>query len=510
MLRKKIFFVILVFIIFACSHQRILSRSDYAPIKLGYVDFKISKGRNVNYWGDKIGNYNFRLFGCTRKNGSEIILNTGRVMQRNLRFFNNFFEGLNNYYSVIVSPDNPYFIYSDFYKSPEYLIIAEITGLFMNVCDHYDWRTHLYPNLRSGSSEIEVLWKVTDLTRRNLFWHGISKGYATIDDPIINGEARLVEKAFADAVERMRHLPGFNETIAQRRPQHQLTAEREILALFERQSIKSYDQPVESSTPAVDLTPKEVPIEEVTSELLKEPTQKAIDLKDEQDKWLDLTVDDLAQKEFKADDGWIGDANYQGLITIKKQTPFEQMTPYVMYRLRTGVVSVENNTKNLASGLLISPELILTTDNIVLKNPTLKITTINDYIYSAQTIRRNPFRNAALLTQEPTGFYPLPLRLDLPEIGEEVFFALGAPTYETGEGFLDDKGIVTGYRYLESGTEILTNTYVQAKTLGGALIDKFGNILGMAKDGIKLANDEQDTFIPIASALEKLGVEIEK
>lgn len=527
-------------IISACSFnnkdKKPLTRADYAPIKLAYVDFKIPK-RNINFWSNKVGNYNFELFGCTRRDGKDIVLDTGRVMQRQMSFFNNFFEGLNNYYSVIVDPKNPYFIYSDTYNEPEYLVIAEITDLFLNVCDHYDWRIRDYKNLRSGSSEIEVTWKITDLTRRHIFWQASSKGYAEIDDPIVNGETRLVEKAFAASLERARHLAGFAETLAHRRSKNELNAEKTMLADLEYPYFKHYGSSQTLSQD--DLALKETGTEQEkqaeqdgdksikTAEIGKVTENDAnalggtiigqlpkkllsqLNVTNKND-WLNITPDDLAKQGYKADDGWIGVVDNSGIITIKKQPAFSEMNPYILYRIRTGIVSVENKEKKLASGLLISPEIILTSDNVALSSPELNITTINNFTYTANPIRRNPLRGVALLKQKATEYYPLPLRLTLPEVGEEVFFALGAPTYETGEGFLDDKGIVTGYRYLEDGTLIMTNTYVQEKTLGGALIDKFGNILGMAKGGLKDPLEDKDYFIPVSDALEKLGVVIKE
>ena len=142
--------------------ERILFSFDpkLAPIKLEYVDFKINRNRTAEEWGKDIGQYNFKLFGCKRAE-KNVVLNEGRAMRRDMKFDNVFFEELNELFPVIVRKDNPYFPYSISAERPDllpgYVITAEIKDLFINVCDQYDWRTRTYSQLRSGSSEIQVL-----------------------------------------------------------------------------------------------------------------------------------------------------------------------------------------------------------------------------------------------------------------------------------------------------------------------------------------------------------------
>ena len=454
----------------SCAHK-ILTRNDYAPVQLAYVDFRILRGKSLSEYGKKIGQYDFKLFGCTRRDSKDIKLDSGRALRRNMHFFDTFFEGMNQFYPVVTAENSPYFIYSDAIKDPEYLLVAEISDLFLNVCDHYDWRTKSYADLRSGRAEITVTWRLLDLTRHHTFWKSTSKGYGEILDPVKNGEVELVEKAFADALERMRHLPGFEEALSQRRSPKQIAYEKEILARIDDEHRKA--------------------------------REKAY--LDERER-LGGEFSDAAGGGNVG--GWIGDDAWRGEIVIDPVKPCREMNAYCMYRIRTGVVGVENAQGYMGSGLLIAPEFILTADSVVAKNATVTTHTINNRHQSAETIRRNPKRDVALLHREATEFNPVPLRLDLPEVGEEVFFALGAPSIDVGEGALNDNGIIVGYRYAETGVEIMVNTYVQERTLGGALIDKQGNILGMAHSGPRIVPSELDYFIPIADALQKLGVSI--
>ena len=76
------------------------------------------------------------------------------------------------------------------------------------------------------------------------------------------------------------------------------------------------------------------------------------------------------------------------------------------------------------------------------------------------------------------------------------------------EGYIGSNGKVTGYRYSpERGAEIMVSTSVQDVTLGGALVDRKGNIAGIAHSG-KRTEDGPDLFIPIETALEALDVSI--
>ena len=104
---------------------------------------------------------------------------------------------------------------------------------------------------------------------------------------------------------------------------------------------------------------------------------------------------------------------------------------------------------------------------------------------------------------------PLPLASGLPEVNKDIYMTLGVSDLEgENEGYLDNSGKVTGYRYSpERGAEILVSTSVQKVTLGGALLDKKGNIAGIAHSGKKV-EDGPDLFIPIETALEALDVSV--
>lgn len=54
-----------------------------------------------------------------------------------------------------------------------------------------------------------VVWRLMDLTKTNVLWKGKSVGYGEVEDGEYNGEIVLIERAFADAVDNLRNLPGL-------------------------------------------------------------------------------------------------------------------------------------------------------------------------------------------------------------------------------------------------------------------------------------------------------------
>lgn len=591
-----------------------------APIKLEYVDFKINRNRTVDEWGKDIGRYNFKLFGCKRAERN-IVLNEGRAMRRDMKFDNVFFEELNELFPVIVRRDNPYFPYSIGAERPDllpgYVVTAEIKDLFINVCDQYDWRTRTYSHLRGGSSEIKVLWRVMTPFNRKLYWEDVTSGYAEIQTPIRDGEVRLIEKAFADALIRLVGMPGFIETM-RRVPDidelNKAKAEFDALAYehkkykklqssYRRDRIKFYserkrerdldtlehrmlsgqklsDGGLEHDIKNKSLDDLERMLkngEELSSEEMTRLTalRRALSVgekekSDNNERGLtDETGAGIAGrglsdqsdggvyarmlkdrenngvlarllKEPPLEKGVIGrllptlplfkniegytltaDLDHvenrktgflvspvDGWITINNQKPFRYLSPMRLYRIRSSIVAVSNE-EQVGSGLVISPSLVLTNYDIARKTTFVKTEFLDGRVVSSMVLRLNKDKDVALLYMTPTEFdkynWPVPLRLDLPDVGEP-FYAIGTPMRGGFEGAMD-KGKVAGYRFGDSGVEILTNTNVQSVTLGGILVDENGNAVGLAHAGKSLI-ESRDGFIPIGDAFDALKIRI--
>ena len=198
-----------------------------APIYLEHVDFKLSKEKSATSFGDKVGNYRFRIFGC-RRYDKEAILNQGRIMEKDMNFSKVFEDVTGDCYNIVKMPqdlclqDNPT-------PLPEYILTAEITDVFMNVCDGYDWQQSKKTDSRTGSAEIKVTWRLTNLTKTSVVWEGETSGYSDLTDGMEKGEIDLVEKAFADAVSNLRNEAGFEDKLSVRLTPEELTSQRNAL-----------------------------------------------------------------------------------------------------------------------------------------------------------------------------------------------------------------------------------------------------------------------------------------
>ncbi len=588
-----------------------------APIKLEHVDFKINRNRTADEWGKDIGRYNFKLFGCKRAE-KNIVLNEGRAMRRDMKFDNVFFEEMNELFPVIVRKDNPYYPYSISAERPDllpgYVITAEIKDLFINVCDQYDWRTRTYSHLRSGSAEIQVLWRVMTPFNRKLYWEDVTRGYAEIQTPVRDGEIRLIEKAFADALVRVIGMPGFMQTmrsVPNPRDLEKAKAEFEALAyehkkykklqssyrrkrmIFysERERERTLDDLEKITGGGRNLSGE---LEKGTGTLhtleeLERMLAEGEALDSEQLKRLKqarqqvLGGSDLSGREL-ADNSAVGGQAGRGLgdsmgsgilargltdkddgsgfyarllkepplerglfgrilpviplarffegytlssglekedsklgfavspvdgwITIDNQKPFRYLSPIRLYRIRSSVVAVTNE-EEVGSGLVISPSLVLTNYEIAKKTTFVKTEFLDGRVVASMVLRVNKDKDVALLYMPPAEFdeynWPIPLRLDLPEVGEP-FYAIGTPMRGGFEGALE-KGKVAGYRFSDTGVDILTDTNVQSVSLGGVLVDENGNAIGLAHAGKSLI-ESRDGFIPVGDAFDALKVRI--
>ena len=573
------------------------NRNSFAPIKLEYVDFRIKKNGDYDNYNTKLGNYKFRIFGC-RRESKNVFLNEGRAMQKDMKFFDVFYETMNDFYPVVVDKTSPYYLNSDRIETPEYLITAEITDYFMNICDEFDWKNVKQKKLRSGSSEMTVVWRVMSLDKSEVYCKGMTTGYGQISDAEPKGETLLVERAFEDALSKVTEIQCFNSALVQRVRPEELARQKAYLQGVERKN-KTFAGQYEKVLKGVDVLQKcvtdkvkipargEVVMEDVVETVLEpvadvvmtevtetvmepvadivtaevvetsmspvakamriyedsgfsesdsiitidEGCQKmmAIDEKSQtvitniteklpdnvnivEDFWVDIPLD--TEEELMVENKEMIESSFASIdnkFCIKNNPPYENMKPQNLYKVRASVVSVENADGIKGSGLIIADNLILTSADLIVKdNNNFKVKTINGKEMTAAALRVNPNKNVAvLMLSEPTKYSPLPLSLELPEVNKDILMTLGLLDLDKeGEGYLDNEGKVIGYRWSEDGeAEIIVDTFVQTVSLGGALIDSHGNIVGMAHK-TKKTDETPDLFIPIETALKSLGLEI--
>ncbi|MBE6443150.1 MAG: trypsin-like peptidase domain-containing protein [Alphaproteobacteria bacterium] len=560
------------------------SRDTYAPVKLENVDFRIKKNRKYDEFNTKLGDYHFRIFGCRRET-KNAFLNQGRSMQKDMHFFDVFYETMNDYYPVVVEPTNVYYPDSDKIANPEYVITAEITDYFMNICDEFDWNESKNKKLRNGSSEMTVVWRIMNLAKDQVYCRGTTTGYGQIIEGEPNGETLLVERAFEDALTKLPEISCVNSTLSQRVCQADIEEQLARLNNYENcetcfasqyaEELKSVEllQECEHSvnqnqTPLViETTPMTcegsacqslvevvetsggvrdsnisiidecktaevvAPCDEFSEDggveechTLVKP-EEVITVADDYFVDIPLEIDTTPEINIVEDGGASGsgesieinEVNENAFASINSQfcivnnPPFEDLKPYNLYKLRASIVSVENENGKKGAGLIIADNMVLTSADLIQKdNNRYSLTTVNGKEMKASAFRVNPTKNVAvLLLDTPTTYQPLPMSLSLPEVEKDILLTLGLLNFEDeGENYIDNEGRVVGYRWSEErGAEIIVDTFVQTVTLGGALIDQKGNIIGIAHE-TKKSENSPDLFIPIETALNSLGLEI--
>lgn len=568
-------------------------RDDFASLQLAYVDFRLQNA-NQNFGKEKLGNYRFRIFGC-RRESKNVFLNEGRAMEKDMRFFDIFFDNMNLVYPVVVDRNDANFRKSDKIKTPEYILTAEITDYFMNICDEYDWSQAKKKKLRTGTSEITVTWRLMDLCKQHVYWKGTTTGYGEVNSGEPNGETLLVERAFAEALNNLTYDQGFEKQMLKRVSPEQLMKQQRCFdkgekaadtfqCQFKDDLLRLENDYIEYDSPCVSRRYRNsadvrrghdyrTKVREVCRErrcndryeIIEEevPADEVYELDTSRDIYIDLEDrDDLRLEEksgFEAlgsaieqrggtevtssltnitktkgsEDYWVevplteeaseitvqnretaSKSAFEGKnkLCIMAQQPYTRMNAENIYRLRKAVLGIENADGKKGAGLLLSDQFVLTSADLLNKEKnSFKVKMINGKETTANAVRVNPNKNVALLLldEKIDDVRPLPLSTGLPEVNKDIYMTLGVSDLEGDvEGYLDSNGKVTGYRYSpERGAEILVSTSVQDVTLGGALVDKKGNIVGIAHSG-KKAEDGPDLFIPIETALEALDLSI--
>jgi hypothetical protein len=584
------------------------NRNQFAPIKLENVDFRIKKNSKYDEFDTKLGNYRFRIFGCRRET-KNAYLNQGRTMQKDMHFFDVFYETLNDYYPVVVEPSNVYYPDSDKIADPEYLVTAEISDYFMNVCDEFDWDAGKNRKLRNGSSEITVVWRIMNIAKDQVYCRGTTTGYGQIMEGEPNGENLLVERAFEDALSKLPEISCVNTTLSQRvcptdlaNQKRQLRRYESCPSCFKNQYAGElrgiemlqqcpYAQQNGSMQQTTTLMPvatvQDIAVQDVvipcpagqsscvqtqqrglttpctaggapcgqapqiveieTAGGIRDASVSVIDacqtaevvedgltlvknesrLSEGEDFFVDipLEIERINENDVLEEGGskgsgsniavnTIGESSYASVknqFCIVNQAPFEDLNPQNLYKLRASIVSVTNASGKKGAGLIIADNLVLTSADLIQKdNNVYDLQTVNGAKFKASAFRVNPAKNvAALLLDRPTEYQPLPLSLTLPEVNKDILLTLGLLNFdEDGENYIDNEGKVVGYRWSEErGAEIIVDTFVQTVTLGGALIDQKGNVIGLAHEA-KKSDNSPDLFIPIETALKSLGLEI--
>jgi S1-C subfamily serine protease len=181
--------------------------------------------------------------------------------------------------------------------------------------------------------------------------------------------------------------------------------------------------------------------------------------------------------------------------------------------LQAGVVTVKADGGH-GSGFFVSRDgYLLTNQHVVGDNKfvTVKLTTGRQM--PGEVLRSHKARDVALVKVNEAAMEALPLQLEPPEVAAEVY-AIGTPQEERLSTTIT-KGIVSAYRTNEHDLKLIqSDAVIHGGSSGGAMVDRFGNVVAVSVSGFVLTEKKVGTsinyFIPIADALKFLAVEVVK
>jgi len=189
--------------------------------------------------------------------------------------------------------------------------------------------------------------------------------------------------------------------------------------------------------------------------------------------------------------------------------------------LQTAVVTVKLENSH-GSGFFISRNGYLLTNHHVVgdnKFVTIKLTTGRHL--PGEVLRSHKGRDVALVKVNESAMNALPLQIEPPEVAADIY-AVGTPLDENLSTTIT-KGIVSAYR---TASEVGAGQDDAAKDLkliqgdavihggnsGGAVVDRFGNVVAVSVAGFVIGERKVGTsinyYIPVADALKHLAIEL--
>ena len=163
------------------------------------------------------------------------------------------------------------------------------------------------------------------------------------------------------------------------------------------------------------------------------------------------------------------------------------------------------------SGFLISESgLILTNQHVVRSAENVGVAFTNGLEVTGQVVRRNAKIDVALVQLPIRSPNVLPIQQAVPRALDDVF-AVGSPHVEELRASFT-KGVVSAIR-IDRATgirEIQADVPISGGNSGGPLLDRFGNVVGIAVTHVVHERAQNlNFFIPIRDALDTLGISVD-
>lgn len=158
------------------------------------------------------------------------------------------------------------------------------------------------------------------------------------------------------------------------------------------------------------------------------------------------------------------------------------------------------------SGFLISDNILITNHHVIGESKTVNVKFGNGIELLGNVIAYNSGTDVAAV--KLNAVMPKYFKLDknLPQIGTDVY-AVGTPL-DASLNSTVSKGIVSSIRQDQTKTLIQSDVNIQRGNSGGPLINKNGDVIGLAVSGLLINDASQglNFFIPIADAISALKI----
>lgn len=150
--------------------------------------------------------------------------------------------------------------------------------------------------------------------------------------------------------------------------------------------------------------------------------------------------------------------------------------------------------------------MILTNHHVVGESNSVTVKFSNGMQVVGKVVASNSGRDVAVVKVSAKLPKYFKLSRTRPAVGTDVY-ALGSPLDEKLHSSIT-RGIVSGFRDENNKTLIQSDVNIRPGNSGGPLIDKNGQVVGIAVSGLVINNVSQgiNFFIPIDDALKSLGV----
>lgn len=158
------------------------------------------------------------------------------------------------------------------------------------------------------------------------------------------------------------------------------------------------------------------------------------------------------------------------------------------------------------SGFVISDNLILTNYHVVGGADAVSIKFASGFGVTGKVLAFNSGKDVALVRVDASLPKHFVLNRTIPPVGADAY-AVGSPLDEKFSATVS-RGVISGVRVEGSNRLIQSDVNIRPGNSGGPLVDKNGQVVGIAVSGIVVNRVQQgiNFFIPIDDALTSLGV----